>query len=63
MTRYSVTRSVATLAMVIAVVAFVALLVAVPVAGVHPMTVAFAGMLVVGAGILLRERVLIRITR
>ena len=63
MGRYAVTRSTATLFMVVGVAILLALAAAMPFARVNPMTIAFAGMIVVGAGMLLRERVLVRVER
>jgi hypothetical protein len=63
MSRYAVTRSTATVFMAVAVAAVLALVVAVPVAGVNPITVGYAAMVVVGAGMLLREQVLVRVDR
>jgi hypothetical protein len=61
MSRYAVTRSTATVFMAVAVAAVLALVV--PVAGVNPITVGYAAMVVVGAGMLLREQVLVRVDR
>ena len=63
MSRYAVTRSIATAFMAIAATLLIVLVAAVPIAGVSPMTAAFAGLVVVGAGMLLRERVLVRVER
>jgi hypothetical protein len=61
MGRYAVTRSIATVFMALGVAILVALMAAVPFAGLNPMTVAFAGMIIAGVGMLLRERVLMRV--
>ena len=60
MSRYAITRSLATMFMALGLAILIALLAAVPFAGLNPMTVAFAGMIVAGVGMLLRERVLVR---
>lgn len=62
MSRYTVTRSLATALMAVGLLTLVALIAAVPFAGLSPMTVAFAAMIVTGAGMLLRDRVLVRVS-
>jgi hypothetical protein len=61
MSRYAVTRSIATGFMSVGLAILIALIAAVPFAGLSPMTVAFVGMIVAGAGMLLRDRVLVRV--
>jgi hypothetical protein len=63
MSRYTVTRSAATVILAVVFGVVFSLMVAIPIAGIPPMTVAFAGMLLAGVGILLRRRVLVRVER
>jgi len=63
MSRYTVTRSTATVFLALAAAVFCGLLVAVPLTGINPMTAVFAGMVLAGVGMLLRERVLVRVDR
>jgi hypothetical protein len=58
MKRFVPTRSLATLVMTIGVAVLLAMIAAMPFSHLRPMTVGYVAMIVAGAGIVLRERVL-----